>query len=364
MLVHLHLRNFRNYQELDFSLPEGFTVLTGANGAGKSNLLESIFYLGAGYSFRQHQDDALVGWGANFFVVRGKIQNGSLIHNIEVVYQLEERRKITRINGKRDLAGRCAAYFPVVIFSPADLLLLQGPPGLRRRFLDFVITQIRPQHAADLHSYQEVLTQRNNLLKQGFFKEAELKPWDEQLVGIGARILRRRLAVFTRLVVLCREVLLSLGGGGDLEGAYISRVVPPPLQLKEEAECRNLFFEALARYQDLAERWKVTPVGPHRDDLRFYLHSHEARIYCSQGEQRLLALALKISQSRLLKEEQKLEPLLLLDDVFSELDPGRRQQVFEELQFKKQVLATTTLYFKAEPEEKKQLTPDIYFFTV
>ncbi|MDH7577660.1 MAG: DNA replication/repair protein RecF [Bacillota bacterium] len=363
MLVQLHLKNFRNYRDLDFSPPEGFTVLVGPNGIGKSNLLEGIFYLGAGYSYRQHQDDVLVGWGSDFFVIRGKIQSGGLTHNLEVAYQRGERRKITRINGKRDSSGSCAAYLPVVVFSPTDLLLLQGAPGLRRRFLDLVTSQIRPQHAVDLHSYQEILVQRNNLLKQGAFKEVELRPWDVQLVEVGARILRRRLAVFMRLIELSREVLTSLGCSGDLEGAYISHVVPPSLQVREETEYRNLFSEALARLQPLEERWRATPAGPHRDDLRFYLRDYEVRFYCSQGEQRLLALALKIGQCRLLGEEQKVEPLLLLDDVFSELDPAHQKQVFEELQFKKQVIAATTSCFKTGLKQKQQLTPEIFFFT-
>ncbi len=363
MLVHLHFKNFRNYRDLDFFPPEGFTVLVGANGAGKSNLLEGIFYLGAGYSYRQHQDDVLVGWGSDFFLIRGKVQTGGLTHELEVVYQRTERRKITRINGKRELSGNCAAYLPVVIFSPADLLLLQGAPGLRRRFLDLITIQVRPQHAKDLHSYQEVLLQRNNLLRQGVFREEELRPWDLQLVEIGARILDRRLAVFKRLIELSREVFSFLGGNGDLDGAYVSQVVPPSLEAREEVEYRELFLEALSRLQPLAERWRATPAGPHRDDLRFYLRGREARLYCSQGEQRLLALALKIGQYRLLGEERKAEPLLLLDDVFSELDPARRRQVLAELRLKKQVIATATSHFNGEAREKTQLTPDIFYVT-
>lgn len=374
MLESLHLRYFRNYEELDFQIGEGFTVLVGPNGAGKSNLLEGIFYLGAGYPYRQVQDEALVHWGADFFVIRGRVLQNGLKYDLEIAYQLETRRKITRINGKRDQHGACTACLPVVIFSPADLLLIQGAPSLRRRFLDLVVTQSRPQHAADLHDYSSILTQRNNLLRQGLYQREELQSWDEQLVAVGARVISRRLMVFKTLLDLGREAFASLSRNGELDGAYVSQALPPYCTEDDEDFCRQAFREALERRRSLDERLRMTTTGPHRDDLRFFMRGHDAQFYCSQGEQRLIALSLKLAQSRLLSGGARSAPgslappggssdaLLLLDDVFSELDTVHREKVLQELAQSRQVIASTTSFLNEGGSPAGQLTPEIALY--
>ncbi|MGD0152761.1 MAG: DNA replication and repair protein RecF [Thermacetogeniaceae bacterium] len=362
MLENLHLRFFRNYESLDWQPGNGFTVLSGPNGAGKSNLLEGIFYLGAGYPYRQAQDEALVHWGADFFVIRGSVLQNGLRYDLEIAYQLETKHKITRINGKRGLPGACTACLPVVIFSPADLLLIQGAPGLRRRFLDLVVTQSRPQHAADLHDYSGILTQRNNLLRHGVFQRAEMQSWDEQLVAVGARVISRRLSVFKTLMDLSRVVFASLSRNGELDGVYISQTIPPGSTEENEDFYRRAFKDALERRRSLDERLHMTTTGPHRDDLRFFLRGHEAQFYCSQGEQRLIALSLKMAQNRLLSSVQSSDALLLLDDVFSELDTVHREKVFQELSRSRQVIATTTSFLEEGDAATGQLTPEIALF--
>ncbi len=361
MLESIHLRYFRNYEELVFHPGEGFIVLVGPNGAGKSNFLEGIHYLGTGYTCRQTQDEALVQWGADFFVVRGCVLQNGLKYDLEMAYQLETRRKIIKINGKRGVPGACAAYLPVVIFSPADLLLIQGAPVLRRRFLDLVVTQVRPQHATDLHDYGGILNQRNNLLRQGIYQRAELTPWDEQLVAVGARIISRRLVVLKTLLRLSREAFASLSYSGNLDGAYVSQAIPPHPEEDGENFCRQAFREALERRKSLDERMRMTTTGPHRDDLRFFLNGHEAQVYCSQGEQRLIALSLKLGQSRLLSSVAS-EPLLLLDDVFSELDAIHREKVLQEMAQCRQVIATTASFIGQGEVPVGQLTPEIDLF--
>lgn len=366
MLMDIYLKNFRNYSELNISIPEGFTIFTGPNGSGKSNLLESIYYLGTGYSYRQHHDEALVNWGSNFFVVRGNIKVEGIFYKQEILYQLEKRRKIVKINGKREIPGKCSFYLPVVIFSPGDILLLQGPPVLRRRFLDLVVAQLKPQHAVDMHIYQSILIQRNNLLRQGITGEAELSPWDEQLIQSGSRILRRRLSVLTELNKISSAVLESIGGLTGLEGFYISQIIPTNASFFEgiNEKIENLFRSALKKTGNIEKKLKVTAVGPHRDDICFYLRGREARYYCSQGEQRLITLALKVSHCKILSYKQKNEPLLLLDDVFSELDDNKRDQVFRHLRSVKQVIATATSYPNGGVFIKKELTPNVCMFNI
>jgi DNA replication and repair protein RecF len=361
MLESIQLRYFRNYEELDFHPGEGFIVLVGPNGTGKSNLLEGIHYLGSGYTCRQTQDESLVKWGADFFTVRGCVLQNGLRYNLEIAYQLETRRKMIKINGKKGLPGACAACLPVVIFSPADLLLIQGAPILRRRFLDLVVTQVRPQHATDIHDYSGILNQRNNLLRQGIYQRAELTPWDEQLVAMGARIISRRLIVLKTLLGLSREAFASLSHSGALSGAYISQVIPPYPEEDGEDFCRQAFKETLERRRGLDERMRMTTSGPHRDDLRFFLNKHEAQLYCSQGEQRLIALSLKLGQSRLLSSVAA-EPLLLLDDVFSELDAGHKEKVLQEMALCRQVIATSASFLGQGEAPAGQLNPEIDLF--
>jgi DNA replication and repair protein RecF len=415
MLEQLYLRYFRNYKELIFEPGPGLSVLTGPNGSGKSNLLEGIFYLGAGYPYRIAHDEALVSWGADFFAIRARVLKGNIRYDIEIAYQSETSRKTIKINGKREHAGVCASCLPVVVFSPADLLLIQGPPGLRRRFLDLVATQVQAQHAADLHDYGDVLNQRNNLLRRGGYHREELQPWDEQLVALGARIINRRLSVFRELLGHGRSAFATLSCNGELDGAYISHVTPPfidkdvsraafgsSLEITSEGMpggahmserriisgsaswsisdskngrpeqghpgsgeelCRQAFQEALERRRSLDERLRMTTVGPHRDDLRFFLQGHEARLYCSQGEQRLIALSLKLAQSRILSGLQGSETLLLLDDVFSELDAAHRERVLQEASRCRQAIATTTSLREGDVPVG-QLTPLISLYRV
>jgi len=360
MLERITLRYFRNYEELEFCPGEGFIVLVGRNGTGKSNLLEGIHYLGAGYPCRQAHDEAMVRFGADFFVIRGCVLQQGLRYDLEIAYQLESRRKIIKINGKRCMPGACAAILPVVIFSPADLLLIQGAPMLRRRFLDLVVMQSRPQHAADLRDYGSILNQRNNLLRQGIYQQAQLAPWDEQLTGVGARIISRRLSVFRTLLSLSREAFASLSGRGPLDGDYVSQAIPPRAE-EDEDFCRRAFREALERRRGLDERLRMTTTGPHRDDLRFFLNGHEAQLYCSQGEQRLIALSLKLGHSRLLSGTPS-EPLLLLDDVFSELDAVHRERVLQEMAMCRQAIATAASFARPGAAPAGPLTADIELF--
>ena len=250
---------------------------------------------------------------------------------------------------------------PVVIFSPADLLLIQGAPVLRRRFLDLVVTQVKPQHAADIHDYSAIMNQRNNLLRQGIYRREELEPWDEQLVVAGARIISRRLVVLKTLLDLSREAFDSLSRGGALDGAYVSQAIPPHAPEDDEAYCRQAFRSALERRRSLDERLRMTTTGPHRDDLRFFLNKHDAHLYCSQGEQRLIALSLKLAQSQLLSGVATSEPLLLLDDVFSELDAAHRELVLQELARSPQVIATSASFIGDEAPAG-QLNPEIALF--
>lgn len=362
MLSYLKLINFRNYREMEFSPQEGFLVVSGPNGSGKSNLLESIFYLGSGYSNRQVRDEILIRWGESFFSLKGTVVQGGLEYALEIVYSSEQRRKVFKINGKRSRPGSAVGILPVVIFSPQDLSLVQGGPVYRRRFLDLLVAQLRPQHSADLLQYRTALLQRNRLLRGSAFAPAELLPWDEQLAAIGTRIWKRRIAVLERLLFFCSDSFTSLSGGGVLTGRYLSRVAGGGCASTEDPEYRMNFLKALQRSREMDRRLKATTVGPHRDDFQLLFNGHEARFFSSQGEQRLMALALKMAHYRLLSAERRADPVLLLDDVFSELDERRRRLVFEQIRGGSQVIATMSGMPHGGYSGKEQLTESITLY--
>ena len=358
MLKYLYLNNFRNYENLEFKPDEKFIIFTGANGTGKSNLLESIYYLGTGYSFRQARDDNLVRFGSGYFAISGIVTCTGVDYKIDVLYQKEKKRKTIKINNKRVLPGVCSSYLPVVIFSPQDLLLIKGAPSGRRRFLDLLVNQLKPQHSKDLHYYNAVLLQRNKLLRGAKTTEADLFPWEQQLSSIGARIWKRRISVFSQLIDCSSELFASLSRGRILRGEYRSKIKG----IKENNDLegfQKLFLDALQKGRPTDKRVKFTTIGPHRDDFQLYLNDHEARLYASQGEQRLITLALKMGQCQLLSLEKRTEPVLLLDDVFSELDEKHRVLVLDGVKKGSQVLATTTASFKEEYGRRKALTSQI-----
>lgn len=359
MLKQLYLQNFRNYKQLEFTPDAEYLILSGHNGTGKSNLLESIYYLSTGYSFRQARDDNLVRFGSGHFIIRGIVSRAGIDYKIEVNYRQDQRRKTTKINDKRALPGDCSNHLPVVVFSPQDLILVKGSPAGRRRFLDLVVAQVRPQHNSDLHYYNSVLYQRNKQLRSLKVSSVDLLPWDQQLASLGSRIWKRRNLVLSELLSLSAGVFNSLSRGRILEGEYLSQIkgIKPK---DDQSQYQNLFKESLKKSLSIDQRVKATTVGPHRDDFRLYLNGRETRIYASQGEQRLVALALKIGQYRLLTEVQSLEPILLLDDVFSELDEKHRLFVLEGMKQGSQVIATTTSSFKEGFAQIRRLTPEIF----
>ncbi len=342
MLLSLKLKNFRNYKDCTLVLPPRFLFLVGPNGSGKSNLLEAIYYLGTGYSYRHHSEEALVSWGEDYFYVSGKVEWEKITYELEVSYHRGERKRLIRVNKKRATPAACFQVFPVVVFSPEDLSLIQGSPGVRRKFLDTVAAQVFPGHAAELQAYAGVLRQRNSLLKSPALERSILEPWDRQLARVGARILKRRLEVLRNLLSYSTAALSALTGGLALEGRYVSAVLGREEPPDELASIEESFSRALERNLPHERSVGFTLVGPHRDDYIIFLEGREARWYCSQGEQRLLALSLKVGQALLLKSVSNKQPLLLLDDIFSELDKKHKQAVFGHLMGFPQVISTGT----------------------
>lgn len=314
---HLWLKDFRSYPSVDLELTSGLCAVLGPNGVGKSNLLEAIGYLALLESFRGAPTEALVRAGSTSAVVRGTVRSDEREQLIEAELVPSGRNRILvnrqRLTRSRDLLGAVR----VTVFSPDDLALLKGGPGLRRTYLDQLLVSLDPRNDALRSELERALRQRNALLKQtrGRLDEAAeltLEVWDSKVVAAGEELAQRRAETVARIEPVVVEAY------GDVAGA------PEPISLRYEAPWREVGLAAALRAARADElRRGVTLVGPHRDDLVVALNGLPARTHASQGEQRSLALALRLASHRLVHEVVGTPPVLLLDDVFSELDPDR-----------------------------------------
>lgn len=348
-LASLTLQNFRSYRKLHLDFHPGVNILYGYNAAGKTNILESAFFLATSKSHRTHQDQELITWGEPELAVRGVLDSGYGRIEAEIRYQAGKRKQI-RLGGSHvrvvDLLGR----IPVVFFAPDDLQMLKGSPALRRRYFDLFLSQSHPPYFAALQSYLGVLAQRNALLRQlreGDGSASTLDVWDEQLVDYAAEVVAYRLQALRLVGERAREAQSQLSQGHELLTLSYDFSAGEPVGTRDET--RNALRRALQqrRREELARA--QTTVGPHRDDLQVRLNGVEARSYGSQGQQRSAVLALKLAELAYLRQHLGTDPVLLLDDVTSELDGGRRSLLLEAVGGEAQTFITCTTLGDLDP---------------
>ncbi len=318
-LRRLWLTNFRSYEVAEVAFAPGLTAVVGDNGQGKSNLLEAVAYLATLSSFRGAPTDALVREGATSAVVRADItrDDRDLLVEAEIVPGGRSRVQVNRqrVNRNRDLLGALR----VSVFAPDDLALVKAGPAGRRRFLDDALVALSPKNDELRAEVDRVLRQRNALLKQAGGRLSPevaltLDVWDDKLASAGTRLGERRVALLADLAPYLQAAYADLAGapvdvGASYESAWWGSEAGLPGAL------------AAAREEELRRR--LTLVGPHRDEVAFSIGGLPARTHASQGEQRSLALALRLAAHRLVSDATGTPPVLLLDDVFSELDPAR-----------------------------------------
>lgn len=329
----LELSAFRNYAFLSFAPDPGLNVLIGRNGQGKTSLLEALHVLLTGRSFRTARLLECVAWSAPEALVAGEIERG------------EERRQLrftVLARGGLEAVRAACPWARAVAFTAADLALLTGPPRVRRAYLDGAAAKLVPAHGEACRRYHLVLQHRGRLLgRLAGRADAErlLVPWDEQVAALGSEIVHRRVETLETLSQDTREIWGALGSdGAEMRVVYAPGVPPGPTV----AATRERLREALAagRRQELARG--VTLVGPHRDDLGVWLGEADARVYASRGEQRLLVLTLRLAEAGSVRRRLGLPPVLLLDDLLSELDRGARERVLARVAAEGQVFFSTT----------------------
>ena len=337
-LTSLRLTNFRNFVEQRLELPRGGLAIVGDNGQGKTNLLEAIYYLEIFRSFRGAADEQLVRFGETVFRIEGRVEGGVAgAATIAAAYDRRAKRKKVTIEGAEpprigDALGRLGA----VVFSPSDVSLIAGSPSLRRRFLDILLSLSEPRYLEDLQRYRQILLQRNALLRAGE-APALTGAWNDGMVRFGSRIVAARLRwVSARADTFAARVGEIAGGASATLDLEPSLPLPAGLPGAPDPEAIAAAYHAeLARVQEREQRRGVSLVGPHRDDLRIRAASGgggewvDLRVYGSGGQQRTAAVALRMVEAETLRERLRSEPVILLDDVFAELDVGRSRRILE-----------------------------------
>ncbi|OIH95561.1 DNA replication/repair protein RecF [Curtobacterium sp. MCBA15_001] len=362
---HLQLTDFRNYRQAEVDLARGPNLFVGRNGQGKTNLVESIAYLSTLGSHRVPTDAALVRQGCDAAVVRARLahEDRSILAEVQINRTGSNRAQVNRAPIKpRELPRYCAS----VLFAPEDLALVRGEPSGRRRMLDELLVQIAPRMQGVIADYDRTLRQRNTLLKSARASGsrsgslATLDVWDERLVAFGSEIIAARDHLTRRLAPFVAESYATVAGerheasitgvlsvrGGDPEDAAATDPVlgtaDEPVSVPLAAEAFRAALER--RRRDELDRG-LTLAGPHRDDVLFTLNGLPARGYASHGESWSFALAIQLASASILRAESSLgDPIIILDDVFAELDESRRERLGTAVADYEQVLITAAVF--------------------
>ncbi|MFF7970515.1 DNA replication/repair protein RecF [Streptomyces sp. NPDC007905] len=348
-VTHLSLADFRSYARVEVPLDPGVTAFVGPNGQGKTNLVEAVGYLATLGSHRVSSDAPLVRMGAERAVIRAQVRQGERQQLVELELN-PGRANRARVNRSSQVRPRdVLGIVRTVLFAPEDLALVKGDPGERRRFLDELITARSPRMAGVRSDYERVLRQRNTLLKTAALARrhggrsmdlSTLDVWDQHLARAGAELLAQRLDLIAALQPLADKAYEQLAPGGGPVALEYKPSAPGEAHVREELYAQLMAALAEARKQEI-ERG-VTLVGPHRDDVTLKLGELPAKGYASHGESWSYALALRLASYDLLRAEGN-EPVLILDDVFAELDARRRERLAELVAPGEQVLVTAAV---------------------
>ena len=319
----VQLKNFRNYESLELDLSSGTNIFYGNNAQGKTNILEAIYLCGTTKSHKGSKDKDMIRFGEDEAHIRMMVNRDELSYKIDM-HLRKNKAKGVAINGLPiKKASELFGVVNLVFFSPEDLNIIKNGPGERRRFLDLELCQLDKIYLTDLASYNHIVNQRNKLLKDIYVQpslKSTLEIWDMQMAEYGRRIIEKRREFIRELNENVRKIHYNLTGGlEELEVIY---------EPSSEAEGLE---SAISSKRERDKRMKLTSVGPHRDDLCVMANGIDIRRYGSQGQQRTAALSLKLSEIYIVKSKIKDTPILLLDDVLSELDSSRQNYLLDSI---------------------------------
>ena len=328
-VTQVKLNNFRNYADKVFEFSKGLNVIVGPNATGKTNLLESVYMCGLGTSPRVTRDKDVIKWGEKGAFIHLELQTRFRKHTVDMFIDCKEKKRVAIDSIPITRLAQLIGTLGIVFFSPDELKLVKDAPVERRRFMDVSLSQQSSKYLFALSRYNAVLLRRNKLLKTlspGEDLKNSLQVWDIQLAEEGARVIKARYAFARELKKFAAQKHVVLSGGREtLSLEYESDVADGDEKLIAEALSQKLFMS-----YDKDCSLQYTTVGPHKDDIKISLDGIDVRKFGSQGQQRTAALSLKLAEISLFKDNMGEEPVLLLDDVLSELDEDRRKTLLKE----------------------------------
>lgn len=331
----IELKNFRNYENLEISFDEGTNILFGDNAQGKTNILEAAYMSGTTKSHKGSRDREMIRFGEEEAHLKTVVVRGGREYQIDMHLKKNRAKGIAIDKIPIKKASELFGILNIVFFSPEDLNIIKNGPAERRRFLDSELCQLDRIYLADLTNYNKILAQRNKLLKDMIYRPGlsdTLPVWDMQLIETGKKIIRRRKQFVDELREIVSDIHYRISGGKE------------ELFLKYEPNIDDIFFEdEFSRAKEKDKKLCQTSVGPHRDDLLFSIGDVDIRKYGSQGQQRTSALSLKLSEIELVRKSISDTPVLLLDDVLSELDSSRQNYLLNNISDTQTIITCTGL---------------------
>ncbi len=341
-IKNIELKDFRSYESLSLKFNKKVNLILGANAQGKTNLLESIYMASIGRSFRTVRDAEMIRFGADFAKIYIEALKGDMEKTVEITVVGNSKKSIKKDGIKLKKTSELLDNIYIVIFSPEDMKIVKDEPEKRRKFIDKELCQIKPSYYNNLCSYKKILSERNAYLKGMYVDPMMIEVWNEELSRYGAELIRQRKEFIDKLKISSSEINRKITNGKeDLVLSYA-----PDISYEEDrTEQKTIFKKILDESLDTDIRNRNTSRGPHRDDLDFTIISGEesidARKFGSQGQQRTAALSLKLAEIDIIKRETGEDPILLLDDVMSELDMERQEFLVKAL-LSNQLFITTT----------------------
>ena len=343
-LEDIELQNYRNYEQTTLTFSPSINVLIGENAQGKTNLIESIYFLAMSRSHRTSRDRELIRWDSDFAKVKGLLKKKS--HSVPLEIILSKRGKQAKLNHlEQKKLSDYIGQLNVILFAPEDLSLVKGSPSVRRKFIDMELGQMNKIYLYHLSQFQQVLKQRNQFLKQARFNKKYdtifLDVLTDQLATEAAQVLHSRFKFVNQLSDLANTVQKDISN----EKETLSISYKTSSSADETMTVEEIFNHLKEDYEKNVSQevdQGTTTVGPHRDDLVFHVNDRNVQTYGSQGQQRTTALSLKLAEIELMRDMTGEYPILLLDDVLSELDDSRQTHLLKSIQNKVQTFITTT----------------------
>lgn len=317
----VELRNFRNYSYINISFKNGLNFIIGRNAIGKTNLLEAIAACAIGKSFRNANNDDMIKWLCDDYFIKCEVENNHVVNLIEIYYK-KNGKKFIKINGAEiKKINELFGYLNIVLFTPDDLRILKQGPSDRRRFMNMDLIQMYPDYYFNLLNYNKCLKQRNNILKNKLKTDMDI--WDKQLIVYGTDIILRRQKYVDELA---GEII-------NIHSKYFTKDESIILKYKSDIDINGNIKEnyrnRLIKNRNIDFKYLTTTCGPQRDDIKFFINGRDASKFASQGQQKSLILSLKLTERQVFKKETGQCPVLLLDDVFSELDDERQKNLLK-----------------------------------